>query len=318
MGNAVVLKPDLNTAVSGGVIIARVFEEACLPEGALQVLPGGSDAGAALAEDPNVSMIAFTGSTKIGRKIGAMAGASLKRVSLKRGGKNPFLVLSDADPELAARAGAFSTFLHQGQVCMAVGIHLVHESLVDQYSARMAELGKAIKVGDPYLEQVGLGPIINEKRRDHIHSIVQEAVQSGAELLEGGSFQGLFYRPTVLKNVPQNTRAFKEEIFGPVAVIVPFRNESEAIRLANGTGYGLTATVFGELQHAREFAEQIETGMIHVNDTTVMGNAETPFGGTKASGNLSRIGGTSDIEEYTTWRWSTETRQPIPYEIPSM
>ena len=317
MGNAVVLKPSLNTAVSGGVVIARVFEGACLPEGVLQVLPGGDEAGAALTDDPHVSMIAFTGSTAVGRKIGMTAGSTLKRMSLELGGKNPFLVLPDADLESAARAGAFSTFFHQGQVCVAVGIHLVHESLIDRYAARVAELGKVIKVGDPYLDQVGLGPIISEKQRDHVHSVVEEAIELGAELVEGGSFQGLFYRPTVLKNVPQDARAFKEELFGPVAVIVSFKDESAAIRLANGTGYGLTASVFGELQRARKVGEQIETGMLHINDTTLIGDAKAPFGGVKGSGNFTRIGGSANIEEYTTWRWTTETRRPTSHEIPT-
>jgi benzaldehyde dehydrogenase (NAD) len=318
MGNAVVLKPSQNTAVSGAVIIARVLEEAGLPEGVLQVLPGGDEAGAALVDDPNVSMIAFTGSTSVGRQIASNAGRTLKRVALELGSKNPLLVLSDADLESAARAGAFATFLHQGQVCLAVGIHLVHKALIDRYAARVAELAKAIEVGDPYLEHVGLGPIINEKQRNHIHSIVEEAIQSGAELLEGGTFEGLFYRPTVLKNVPQNTRAFKEELFGPVAVIVPFEDESEAIRLANGTGYGLSAAVFGELEHAKRVGGQIESGMVHLNDMTIMADPKVPFGGTKGSGNASRIGGDASIEEYSTWRWDTETRQPKPYEIPSM
>ena len=318
MGNAVVLKPSLYTAVSGAVIIARVLEEAGLPEGVLQVLPGGDEAGAAIVDDPNISMIAFTGSTSVGRQIASNAGRTLKRVALELGGKNPLLVLSDADLEAAARAGAFGTFLHQGQVCLAVGIHLVHKALIDRYAARVAELAKAIKVGDPYLEQVGLGPIINEKQRNHIYSIVEEAIQAGAELVEGGTFEGLFYRPTVLKNVPQNTRAFKEELFGPVAVIVPFEDESEAIRLANGTGYGLSAAVFGELEHAKQVGGQIESGMVHLNDMTIMGDPMVPFGGTKASGNASRIGGDASIEEYSTWRWDTETRQPKPYEIPSM
>jgi acyl-CoA reductase-like NAD-dependent aldehyde dehydrogenase len=121
----------------------------------------------------------------------------------------------------------------------------------------------------------------------------------GADLLEGGSFQGLFYRPTVLKNVPQDARAFKEESFSPVAVIVSFKDESEAVRLANGTGYGLTASVFGELQRARKVGEQIETGMLHINDMTLIGDVKAPFGGVRGSGNFTRIGGGASIEEST-------------------
>jgi benzaldehyde dehydrogenase (NAD) len=316
-GNAVILKPSLNTAVSGGIVIARVLEEAGLPAGVLHVLPGDVEAGEALVENPNVSMIAFTGSTAAGRQIASVAGRSLKRVQLELGGKNPFLVLSDADLEQAAIAGAFSSFFHQGQLCITAGVHLVHETLMERYAARVAELGKAIKVGNPYLEQVGLGPMISDKQLHHVHSIVEEAVQSGAVLVEGGTFENRYYRPTVLKSVPQSTRAFREEIFGPVAVIVGFKEDREAIQLANNTGYGLVAAVFGELQHATEVGKQIETGMLHINGSTLMSDVHVPFGGIKASGNFSRIGGNASVEEFTTWRWTTETRKPTAIEISS-
>ncbi|WP_254061459.1 aldehyde dehydrogenase family protein [Granulicella sp. L60] len=315
MGNAVVLKPSLNTAVSGGILIARLFEEAGLPKGVLQVIPGEAEVGSALVEDPNVTMIAFTGSTSVGKKIGAKAGAALKRMTLELGGKSPFVVLGDADLDLAARAGAFSTFFHQGQVCMAPGLHIVHQSIFNAYSERVAELAKAIRVGDPYRENVGLGPIINEKQRDRVHSIIEEAVAAGAQILEGGTFRRLFYRPTVLINVPHHTRAFTEEIFGPVAVIVPFDDELDALRLANGTGYGLAASVFGELEHAKRFGKQIQTGMLHINDRSTIANAKAPVGGTKASGNVSRVGHDANIEDFTTWLWVTETRRLIGYEI---
>jgi benzaldehyde dehydrogenase (NAD) len=246
-----------------------------------------------------------------------VAGQSLKRVQLELGGKNPFIVLSDADLEQAAMAGAFASFLHQGQICVAVGVHLVHETLMERYAVRVAELAKAIKVGDPYREQVGLGPIFSERQLNHVHTLVEEAIQSGAELVEGGTFQNHYYRPTVLKNVPLSTRAFREEIFGPVAVIVKFRDDGEAIQLANDSGYALTAAVFGALQHAREVGEKIETGMLHINDTTFVSDINAPFGGMKASGNFSRIGGNGSLEEFTTSRWTTETRKPTAIEIPT-
>ena len=317
-GNTVVLKPSLNTAVSGGILIARLFEEAGLPNDVLYVLPGEGPAGAALVENPHVAMIAFTGSTNVGKKIGATAGAALKRVSLELGGKNPFIVLKDADLDLAARAGAFGSFLHQGQICMAAGIHLVHESLADAYADRVAELARELKVGDPWNEQVALGPIINEKQLRNVDRIVQQTVEAGAELIEGGTHEGLFYRPTVLKNVPKESPAFKEEIFGPVVAIVPFKTKEEAVKMANGTGYGLSAAVFGELNQASQIAARIDAGMVHVNDQTVMGDARAPFGGTKQSGNPTRIGGESDLEEYTTFRWTTVTRKPQPYALPNM
>jgi len=317
-GNTVVLKPSLNTAVSGGFLIARLFELAGLPKDALFVLPGEGDAGAELAGNSKVAMIAFTGSSNVGKKIGATAGAALKRVSLELGGKNPFIVLPDADLEMAARAGAFGSFLHQGQICMSTGLHLVHESLADAYAERVAELGRELKVGDPWKEQVALGPIISEKQLTNVTRIVLQTVEAGAEVIEGGTHEGLFYRPTVLKNVPTGSAAFKEEIFGPVAVVIPYKTEEEALRMANGTGFGLSAAVFGELEHAKRIASCIDAGMVHINDQTVMEDARVPFGGTKQSGNPTRIGGESDLEEYTTFRWTTETKRPQAYALPNM
>jgi benzaldehyde dehydrogenase (NAD) len=318
MGNTVVLKPSLNTAVSGGIILARIFEEAGLPQGVLHVLPGGNDTGAALAQHPSIAMIAFTGSTEAGRRIGATAGATFKRVSLELGGKNPFIVLPGADLELAARAGAFGTFLHQGQICMTTGLHLVHESLADTYADRVAFFARELKVGDPWVEEVALGPIINEKQCENVMRIIRETVASGATLVEGGTHQGLFVRPTVLKNVPRQSPAFQEEIFGPVAVIASYRREEEAVELANGTGFGLSAAVYGPQAEARVIAGRLSSGMVHINDQTVMEDARVPFGGTHQSGNSSRVGGVSDLEEYTTFRWTTETRKPQPYVLPNL
>ena len=292
-GNTVVLKPSLNTAVSGGILIARLFEEAGLPEGILHVLPGEGPAGSVLTENEHVKMVAFTGSTAVGKKIGAAAGAALKRSSLELGGKNPFIVLPDADLELAARAGAFGTFLHQGQICMTIGLHLVHESMVDKYAERVAQLGRELKVGDPWKEQVALGPLINEKQAANVERIVKGTIEAGAELVEGGVRDGLFFRPTVLKNVTEDSPAFKEEIFGPVAAIVSYKTEDEALAIANGTGFGLSSAVFGELNHAKAVGARIDAGMVHVNDQTVMEDARAPFGGTHQSGNPTRIGGRS-------------------------
>ena len=317
-GNTVVLKPSLNTAVSGGILIARLFEEAGLPKDVLHVLPGEGPAGSVLTENDHVRMVAFTGSTNVGKKIGAAAGAALKRVSLELGGKNPFIVLPDADLELAARAGAFGTFLHQGQICMTIGLHLVHESMVDRYAERVAQLGRELKVGDPWKQQVALGPLINEKQAANVERIVKGTIEAGAELVEGGTRDGLFFRPTVLKNVPKGSPAFKEEIFGPVATIVSYKTEDEALAIANSTGYGLSSAVFGELNHAKSVGTRIDAGMVHVNDQTVMEDARAPFGGTHQSGNPTRIGGESDLEEYTTFRWTTETRKPQPYALPNM
>ena len=314
-GNSVVLKPSLNTAVAGGLLLARLFEEAGLPPGVLNVVPGGGAAGAAMVRDENVAMIAFTGSTRVGRDIGAAAGGELKRCALELGGKNPFIVLEDADIELAARAGAFGNFLHQGQICIAVGLHVVHERVAAAYSARLAELAREMKVGDPWLEQVALGPIISERQRDRIHEMVQDAVFHGAKVLEGGVYDGAFYRPTVVVDLPASARLVKEEVFGPIAPVITFRDDEEALLIANGSGYGLAASVFGELEHARTFARRVESGMVHVNDQPVKVDTRAPFGGVKASGNISRIGTDRDLDEYTSSRWITEMKVTPPYTL---
>src|SRR5579871_1593865 len=185
LGNAVVLKPDLNTPVTGGVAIARIFEEAGLPEGLLHVLPGGPDVGQALAADPRLRMISFTGSTAAGRLVGETAGRTLKRVVLELGGNCPLVVLDDADIEAASSAGAWGSFLHQGQICIAVSRHLVHESIVEEYTAAVAERAARLPVGNPATDDVALGPIINERQVGRVRRIIDESVAQGATLVTG-------------------------------------------------------------------------------------------------------------------------------------
>ena len=164
LGNAVILKPDVQTPVSGGILVARLFEEAGLPEGLLHVLPGAAEAGSALTEDPDVAMIAFTGSTAVGRQVGAAAGRTLKRCSLELGGNNALIVLDDSDLDVASSAGAWGAFLHQGQVCMTAGRHIVMEAVAQEYLDRLAQRAANLPVGDPHLEQVAIGPLINESQ----------------------------------------------------------------------------------------------------------------------------------------------------------
>jgi benzaldehyde dehydrogenase (NAD) len=242
-GNAVVLKPDPRTAVSGGFSIARVFEEAGLQAGLLHVLPGGADAGAALCSDPNVAMIQFTGSTQAGRAIGELAGRHLKKLSLELGGKNPLIVLDDADPERAAANIAWATFLHQGQICMSAGRILVQQSIAAEVVKRVVEKAAHLPVGNPTVSSVALGPVINSAQIRRIASIIEDTVNAGAKLETGGGHEKLFHQPTVLSGVKPGMRAFEEEIFGPVAVIATFNSDEEAVELANRTEYGLSAAV---------------------------------------------------------------------------
>jgi benzaldehyde dehydrogenase (NAD) len=310
LGNAVVLKPDTKTAVSGGTLVARLFEEAGLPDGLLHVLPGDAGPGAALVTDPHVAMIAFTGSTAVGREVGAAAGRALKRVSLELGGNNALIVLDDADLDVASSAGAWSAFLHQGQVCMTAGRHIVLESVAEEYLGRLAKRAQGLPVGDPYTGPVALGPLINERQRDNVDRIVRESVAAGADIRAGGTHDGLFYRPTVLADVTASMPAFREEIFGPVAPVVVVRDEDEAVAVANDTEYGLVAAVLtGSPERGREFARRLRTGIVHINDQTLNNDAYAPFGGTGASGNGSRFGTQSSWDEFTQWQWVTVREQ---------
>lgn len=315
LGNAVILKPDPRTAVGGGVAIARIFEEAGLPDGLLHVLPGGADAGEALVTEPRVRVISFTGSTAAGRRVGELAAHHLKRVHLELGGNSAVVVLEGADLERAASAGAFGSFNHQGQICMTTGRHLVHESLVDRYVALLAEKATHLPVGDPARDQVALGPVIDARQRDKIHEVVTSSVAAGARLAAGGTYDGLFYRPTVLAGVTPATPAFQQEIFGPVAPVVSYSTLEEAAELAHGTEYGLSLGILGgDLDAALALADRIPSGLVHINDQTVDDEATAPFGGVGASGNGARFGGAAaNLEAFTETQWLTLQGSITPY-----
>jgi benzaldehyde dehydrogenase (NAD) len=306
VGNAVVLKPDPRTPFSGGMLIAAVLEQAGLPAGLLHVLPGGADAGQALVEAPGVPMIAFTGSTGAGRRIGELAGRHLKKVSLELGGKNSLIVLDDADLDKAASAVAFGAYFHQGQICMATGRVLVQRPVLAELSRRLIDKARQLKAGDPAREPVALGPIIDARQLQHIDSVVRDSVAAGAVLEAGGHHEGLFYAPTVLSNVQPGMRAFDEEIFGPVINLVPFDLDQDAAEIANASEYGLSAAVISNsVGRALALGEQLHTGLLHINDQTVADEVVNPFGGTGASGNGTSVGGPADWEQYTHWQWVT-------------
>ena len=305
-GNCVVLKPDPQTPVSGGYLIARVFEEAGLPKDCLQVLPGGAEVGQALCVDPNVTMISFTGSTEAGRNVGALAGKHLKKVTLELGGKNRLIILDDADVDLAASCAAWGAYLHQGQICMTTGLILAHEKIAAQLTELLVAKATHLPIGDPASQQVALGPLISERQRDRVHAIVQDSVKQGAKLAAGGTYEQLFYKPTVLTDVKPGMRAFEEEVFGPVASVVTFTSEDEAVALANRTDYGLSLGVISaSTSRALTLAGRIPTGLLHINDQTVADEPHIPFGGRGASGNGGRHGGPANWEEFTQWQWVT-------------
>ncbi|GAB2915518.1 benzaldehyde dehydrogenase [Nonomuraea fastidiosa] len=307
LGNAVVFKPDQRTAVCGGYAIARVFEEAGLPPGLLHVLPGGPEAGQALVADPNVPVISFTGSTAAGRKVGEAAARALKRVHLELGGNSALVIFDDADLDAAVSAGAWASFFHQGQICMTSGRHIVHESVAREYVERLAAKADGLPVGDPATGQVALGPLIDAGQRDRVHRLVTESVEAGARLAAGGSYEGLFYRPTVLAEVPRQAPAYAEEVFGPVAPVTTFSTLEEAAALAADSEYGLSLGILTkDVMKGLALAEQVPTGIVHINDQTVDDEAVAPFGGVGASGTGSRFGGTrANLDAFTETQWVT-------------
>jgi benzaldehyde dehydrogenase (NAD) len=312
-GNAVVLKPDPRTVMTGGFIIARLFEEAGLPKGVLQVLPGGAEAGEAICADPDIAMVSFTGSSNVGRRIGELAGKHLKKVQLELGGKNAVIVLEDADLDAAASAIAFGAWFHQGQICMTTGRVLAKDKIAPALTAKLVEKANHLPVGDP-LGQVALGPVITKAQVQRIDGIVKDSVKAGAKLEAGGTFEGPFYRPTVLTGVRPGMRAFDEEIFGPVAAITSVGSDDEAIQLANNNEYGLSAGVFSaDVGRAIAVGNRLNTGLLHINDQTVADEPHVPFGGSGASGNGTRIGGPANWDEFTQWQWVTIKEKPNPY-----
>ncbi|MCJ2182484.1 benzaldehyde dehydrogenase [Novosphingobium sp. 1949] len=306
VGNAVILKPDPRTAICGGLVIARLFELAGLPADVLHVLPGGSEAGEALCSDSEIGMIQFTGSTGAGRMVGQNASRHLKKVSLELGGKNSIIVLDDADIDLALRNVTWGVFLHQGQICMSAGRVLVHEAIAADFVKALGEKAAALPIGDPSVEGIAIGPLINQRQADHVAKVVKESIDAGATLITGGKADRLFYTPTVLANVTPEMSAFREEIFGPVAVVTTFADDAEAIRLANQTEYGLSAAIQSRnVSRAMAMGEQLRTGLLHINDQTVNDDVVNPFGGVGASGNGSAVGGPANWEEFTEWQWVT-------------
>lgn len=313
LGNAVILKPDPRTPVAGGVMIMRAFEEAGLPAGVLQLLPGGAETGAALSEAPEVRIVSFTGSTAAGRKVGEACGRNLKRAHLELGGNNALVVLPGADVAAAASAGAFGAFMHQGQVCMTSGRHLVHESIKDEYISALREKAEHLPVGDP-TGQVALGPIIDEKQRDNIDRIVRGAKDAGATIEAGGTYENLFYAPTVISGIGQDNPAWAEEIFGPVAPVMSFATVDEAAEIINANEYGLSLGILGDVGEAMKLADLVDAGKVHINEQTVADESNAPMGGVKASGTGARFGGyTANIEAFTEVQWVTMRPDIAPY-----
>jgi benzaldehyde dehydrogenase (NAD) len=313
-GNAVVHKPDPRTPITGGVIIARIFEEAGLPENLLHIIPGGGDVGAAMCEDPNIAMVSFTGSPEAGSKVGEACGRNLKKVQLELGGKNALIVMDDADFDAAASNAAWGAWLHQGQICMATGLILAPSAMADKLAEALTVKAGHLPVGDPTNEQCALGPLISGQEASRIEGIVNEAVSKGATLHIGGKANGTMFPATVLSGVKPGMRAFEEEIFGPVAVVVGYDDEDHAVELANMSDFGLAAGIIAkDTGRARALGNKLKVGHLHINDQTVAASPYAPFGGRGRSGNGSRISGPAIWEEFTQWVWVTSRPEAVVY-----
>ncbi|MCZ8334301.1 MAG: aldehyde dehydrogenase family protein [Rhodobacteraceae bacterium] len=313
-GNAVLHKPDPRTPITGGVIIARIFEEAGLPKDLLHIIPGGGDVGAALCEDRNIAMVSFTGSPEVGAKVGEACGRNLKRVQLELGGKNALIILDDADFTAAAANAAWGTWLHQGQICMATGLILAPAAMAGTLAEELAAKASRLPVGNPATEQCALGPLISDHEAVRIKGIVDDAVAKGAKLLAGGTPDGKMFPATVLADVKPGMRAFEEEIFGPVAVVVAYDNDDHAVELANMSEFGLAAGIIAkDLGRARKIGNRLRVGHLHINDQTVMASPHAPFGGRGRSGNGTRISGPAIWEEFTQWVWVTTRPDAVVY-----
>jgi len=316
LGNSVVLKPASETPISGGLLIARLFEAAGLPDGVLNVVTGhGSEIGDRVASHPEMSAVAFTGSTSVGERVARNAAGAFALPAMELGGNNPHVVLEDADVERAVDAGIFGSFMHQGQICISINRHLVHESIYDTYVERFVERAAALPVGDPLDEETVVGPIINETERDSMLAYVTQSVEQGATLELGGTADGLLVEPTVLSGMENEMAAACNEHFGPVAPIVPFSDDDEAVELANDTEYGLAASVHSDrISRARTVADRIDAGMVHINDQPINNEPHVPFGGMKASG-IGRYNGQWIIDELTETKWTSIQHQPRTYSF---
>ena len=313
-GNAVVHKPDPRTPITGGMMIARIFEAAGLPEGLLHIIPGGADVGNAMCEDKNIAMVSFTGSPNVGAKVGEACGRNLKKVQLELGGKNALIIQDDADFALAAANAAWGTWLHQGQICMATGLILAPAAMADKLAEELAVKASRLPVGNPATDQCALGPLISDSQAALVKAIVDDAVAKGAKLLAGGTPNGRMFPATVLSGVKPGMRAFEEEIFGPVAVVVAYDSDDHAVELANMSEFGLAAGIIAkDTGRARRLGMRLKVGHLHINDQTVMASPNAPFGGRGKSGNGSRISGPAIWEEFTQWVWITSRPDAVMY-----
>lgn len=314
-GNGVVLKPSSQTPITGGTLLGKIFEEAGVPAGVFSVvLPKTSDIGDAFYEHPIPDVISFTGSTKVGRHIGEVAGRAVKKTMLELGGNNALVILDDADVDYAVRAAAFGRFLHSGQICMSVNRIIVDQSIADEFTEKFVKLVKTLKVGDPSLEDTLIGPLISEDEAERVVEWAGKAQEEGAQVLLEGRRDGALVYPYIIKGSNETWTA-KKEVFGPVANIIVAQDEADALRIANDTPAGLSGSVHSaSRERAFHFAKGWKTGMVHINDQSVNDEPGIAFGGEKASG-IGRFGREITLDEVTTYQWVSEQTEQRDYPL---
>jgi acyl-CoA reductase-like NAD-dependent aldehyde dehydrogenase len=319
LGNTVVAKPSEESPFVGGLLWGEIFQEAGLPDGALNVVTHGPGQAGPIAdelvENPLVRRINFTGSTATGRKLAEAAGRHLKRVVLELGGYNPLIVLADADLEYAVNAAAFGAFLHQGQICMSARRLIVEAPIAEAFVGGLAAKTAGLKAGDPAEHDTIIGPLINERAMETVAGRVQDAVSRGARVLAGGDRVGRCYQATLLADVPPDSELARLETFGPVASVEVVTDAEAAVRRANDTPYGLAAGILtSDPDRGLALADQLQSGIVHVNDQPVGDEPQMPFGGVKDSG-WGRFGGAAATDEFTELKWVTvqSGTRPFPF-----
>lgn len=309
-GNTVVFKPASYTPRMA-VRLVEIFEEAGLPPGVVNLVLGGGDTvGDAILQHPDVALVSFTGSNETGTAVAVEAAKTGKRVSLELGGKNAVIVMDDADLNLAVDGIIWSAFGTSGQRCTAASRVIAHRSIQQELVERLAERARAMRLGDGLLETTDVGPVVSQSQLERIHSYVKIGQEEGAELVVGGNIadegelaKGFFHEPTIFNNVKPNMRIAQEEIFGPVTAIIPVDSLDEAIEVANGVQYGLSASIFTQdVNKAFRAMQDIFTGILYVNAGTIGAEIHLPFGGTKGTGNGHREAGQAALDFFTEWQ----------------
>jgi acyl-CoA reductase-like NAD-dependent aldehyde dehydrogenase len=316
-GNTVVLKAsELCPAVHR--LIGECFNAAGLPKGVLNVITNAPEDAATIVEaliaNPAVKHVNFTGSSRVGRIIGRIAGENLKPALLELGGKAPLIVLDDADIDGAVNAAIFGAFMNQGQICMSTERIIVDETIADEFVAKLSARAAALPAGNPR-EHVVLGALVTPQAAEKMDVIMADAVAKGGKIVAGGKRTGSIVEATVVDHVKSGMTIYEEESFGPVKPVIRVKGEEEAIRVANDTEYGLSSAVFSrDVARAMRVAERIESGICHINGPTLNDEPQMPFGGVKASG-FGRFGGKAAIAEFTDLRWITieDAQQHYPF-----